>query len=75
MRVRRKFRAHCHDSLDSYLSESDPETGLPTIDVLIAYMGQGWDISVGVNCVQPGEPPGNGETTKPTLGGIEVVSA
>jgi hypothetical protein len=72
-RIRKRFREHCHSSLDSYLSEADSNSGLPTIDVLIAYMGQGWGISVGVNCVAP-------ESETPIEQGaresqIEIVSA
>jgi hypothetical protein len=79
-RVRTKFREHCHASLDAYLSEPDETTGLPTIDVLIAYMGQGWGISVGVQCREPeSDAPANGETKteadvgRAAFGRIEVV--
>ncbi len=81
-RVRTKFKALCHASLDSYLSEADPETGLPTIDVLVAYMGQGWNISVGVNCSKPetkldDAPPAPPQTLeeRAAAAGIQIASA
>ena len=83
-RFREQFRDKCHAQLDAYLSESDDKTGLPTIDVLIAYMGQGWGISVGVSCTEPEEGQTNGhapttateaDSGRATFGRIEIVKA
>ena len=51
--VREQFRRHCHKELDVYLNDVDLETELPTIDMIIAYAGQGWGVSVGVSLREP----------------------
>lgn len=72
-RVRRAFRATCHTQLDAYLSEPDEQSGLPLIDVLIAYAGQGWGVSVGVSLQEPEQQTSVEERAAES--GIEIVSA
>ncbi len=73
VRVRQQFRRQCHKMLDEYLSDTDGETSLPTIDMIIAYAGQGWGVSVGISLQEPAE-----ETdieAQAEASGIEVVRA
>lgn len=72
-RVRRAFREQCHSQLDAYLSEPDEATGLPLIDILIAYAGQGWGVSVGVSLQEPEEQTSVEESAEAS--GIEIVRA
>lgn len=72
-RVRQQFRRQCHKKLDEYLSDKDPETDLPTIDMILAYVGQGWAVSVGISLQQPEEETTVEEQAKKS--GIEIVRA
>ncbi len=72
-RIRKEFRHQCHRELNDYLDQEDEATGLPIINTLIAYMGQGWGVAVGIKVTEPEQ-----ETEieqKATQSGIEIVKA
>ena len=72
-RIRREFRTECHHQLNDYLDQKDEQTGLPIINTLIAYMGQGWGVAVGIKLTEPDEQTDIEQ--KAIESGIEIVRA
>ena len=72
-RVRQQFRRQCHKKLDEYLSEKDTVTDLPAIDMILAYVGQGWACSVGISLTEAEQETEVESEAKKS--GIEIVRA
>ena len=72
-RMRRQFRLRCHQMLDEYLSEQDPDRGIKRIDSFVGASLEGCYIAIGLVVTEPEEETDIEERAKAS--GIEIVKA